>query len=70
MSRGINADESFLNYATNNNASLKTTIPMFIVRQFKLNKGDKLKWAISVDKDGDILLVRPIHIKIKDGMHK
>jgi hypothetical protein len=29
-----------------NKASLRTTIPMFIVKQWGLNAGDKLDWSL------------------------
>jgi len=70
MSRGANADESILNYATDNKKSMKTTIPIFIVRQFNLDKGDKLKWAISGDAKGEFLRVIPIYNKHKRGRNK
>jgi antitoxin component of MazEF toxin-antitoxin module len=46
MAKNIRADESILNPATPQSRSLRTTIPAFIVSQFELKKGDKLRWFI------------------------
>jgi hypothetical protein len=70
MSRGLNADETKLNYANNTKTSLKTTIPSFIVSQFQLDNGDIIKWAISTDEKGEFLKVRPIYRSKVDGMDK
>jgi bifunctional DNA-binding transcriptional regulator/antitoxin component of YhaV-PrlF toxin-antitoxin module len=37
-------------------ASLRTTIPMSIVRQWKLKEGDKLDWSWEA-RDGEMILV-------------
>jgi bifunctional DNA-binding transcriptional regulator/antitoxin component of YhaV-PrlF toxin-antitoxin module len=39
-------------------ASLRTTIPMFIVRQWGLKPGDKLDWSLEARKNEMIILVR------------
>jgi hypothetical protein len=46
MPKNSNADESILNPATSKGKSLRTTIPAFIVSQFDLKQGDRLKWSI------------------------
>lgn len=44
-------------------ASLRTTVPMAVVNQFKLSVGDKLDWTFDI-KDGEmIIIVRPIKIE-------
>jgi len=49
-----------LSLAAPKKASLRTTVPMAVVNQFKLAVGDKLDWTFDV-KDGEmILIVRPI----------
>ena len=35
-----------------NKASLRTTIPMFIVKQWGLKAGDKLDWLLEARKNG------------------
>ncbi|MDQ6864259.1 MAG: AbrB/MazE/SpoVT family DNA-binding domain-containing protein [Thermoproteota archaeon] len=37
-------------------ASLRTTIPMSIVRQWQLKEGDKLDWSWEA-RDGEMILV-------------
>jgi hypothetical protein len=41
-----------------NKASLRTTIPMFIVKQWGLKSGDKLDWSFSLLDNEMILVVR------------
>jgi bifunctional DNA-binding transcriptional regulator/antitoxin component of YhaV-PrlF toxin-antitoxin module len=53
MSKNQRTDESTLNLATSKRRSLRTTVPAFIMDQFQLKQGDKLKWKI----DGDKLVV-------------
>jgi antitoxin component of MazEF toxin-antitoxin module len=38
-------------------ASLKATIPMFIVKQWGLQAGDKLEWSFDVCKDNEMVVV-------------
>jgi hypothetical protein len=39
-------------------ASLRTTIPMFIVRQWGLRVGDKLDWSLEARKNEMVIVVR------------
>lgn len=39
-------------------ASLRTTIPMFIVKQWGLHAGDKLDWSLEARKDELVILVK------------
>jgi len=39
-------------------ASLRTTIPMFIVKQWELHAGDKLDWSLEARKDEIVILVK------------
>lgn len=41
-------------------ASLRTTVPMSIIRQWKLKPGDKLDWSWEVVKNEMILVVRKV----------
>jgi len=61
MARGTNADETILHYANKDKSSLKVTVPAFIVSQFKLKKGDKLKWAIAGSEQNGYLKVKPVY---------
>jgi hypothetical protein len=39
-------------------ASLRTTIPMFIVKQWGLHAGDKLDWSLEARNDEIVILVK------------
>jgi len=53
-----------LTKATSKSKSLRTTVPMGIVKQFNLSEGDKLNWEIKAE-DGDlVIVVRPEKNKI------
>jgi hypothetical protein len=38
-----------------NKASLKTTVPMFIVKQWNLKPGEEVEWALEVCRDGELV---------------
>jgi len=40
-----------------NKASLRTTIPMFIVKQWELKSGDKLDWSLEARSKNEIVIV-------------
>lgn len=44
-------------------ASLRTTIPMFIVKQWGLHAGDKLDWSLEARKDEIVILVKKAETK-------
>jgi hypothetical protein len=45
-----------------NRASLRTTIPMFIVKQWKLKVGDKLDWSLEArGKSQMVIVVRKLN---------
>jgi hypothetical protein len=41
-----------------NKASLRTTIPMFIVKQWGLRPGDKLDWSLDSKRNEIVILVK------------
>jgi bifunctional DNA-binding transcriptional regulator/antitoxin component of YhaV-PrlF toxin-antitoxin module len=41
-----------------NKASLRTTIPMFIVKQWGLKSGDKLDWSLEARKNEMVIVVK------------
>ena len=51
-------------------ASLRTTIPMFIVKQWGLHAGDKLDWSLEARKDEIVILVRKAETKNKNKKKK
>jgi hypothetical protein len=53
-------EQTTLGIATTGKDSLRTIVPMSIIKHFKLIAGDKLDWDFFV-KDGEIvLIVRPL----------
>jgi len=49
-----------LTKATSKSKSLRTTIPMGIVKQFNLSEGDKLNWEIRAEGGELIIVVKPL----------
>jgi len=45
---------------SSNKASLRTTIPMFIVKQWGLNSSDQLDWSFSLLDNELIVVVRKV----------
>lgn len=45
---------------TPNKASLRTTIPMFIVKQWGLKRGDKLDWSLEARKNEITIVIRKV----------
>lgn len=45
--------------STTKSGSLRTTIPMGIVKQFNLSQGDRLNWEIKAEDGELIIVVRP-----------
>ena len=43
-----------------NKASLRTTIPMFIVKQWGLKAGDKLDWSLEARKNEITIMFRKV----------
>ena len=46
--------------ATSKSKSLRTTIPMGIVKQFNISEGDKLDWEIRAENGELIIVVKPL----------
>jgi len=49
-----------LSLATSGKESLRTTVPMSILKHFKLEAGDKLDWDFEARNNDLIIVVRPI----------
>jgi bifunctional DNA-binding transcriptional regulator/antitoxin component of YhaV-PrlF toxin-antitoxin module len=49
-----------LTKATSKSRSLRTTVPMGIVKQFNLSEGDKLSWEIRAERGELIIVVKPL----------
>jgi bifunctional DNA-binding transcriptional regulator/antitoxin component of YhaV-PrlF toxin-antitoxin module len=46
--------------ATTGKESLRTTVPMSILKHFKLEAGDKLDWDFEARNNELIIIVRPV----------
>jgi antitoxin component of MazEF toxin-antitoxin module len=53
-------EQTVLTKATPNSDSLRTTVPMSIVKQFGLNQGDGLKWELQAKDNKLIVIVTPM----------
>jgi bifunctional DNA-binding transcriptional regulator/antitoxin component of YhaV-PrlF toxin-antitoxin module len=51
---------TYLNKAASKGESLRTTVPMSIVRQFGLTEDDKLDWIIKAEGDELIIYIKPL----------
>ena len=51
---------TYLNKAASKGESLRTTVPMSIVKQFGLTEDDKLDWMIKAEDNELIIHNRPI----------
>jgi len=49
-----------LTFAKTKSESLRTTVPMSIVKQFDLKAGDKIGWKLEVRNNEMIIIVTPI----------
>ncbi|MDR0461690.1 MAG: AbrB/MazE/SpoVT family DNA-binding domain-containing protein [Nitrososphaerota archaeon] len=49
-----------LSIATSKKESLRTTVPMTILKQFNLNAGDKLDWTYEARNNELIIVVKPV----------
>ncbi len=53
-------EHTVLTKATPKSDSLRTTVPMSIVRQFGLKDGDRLKWELQAKDNSLVIMVKPI----------
>jgi len=60
------AETTILTLATSKRASLRTTVPMSIVKQFGLKSGDKLEWTFEVKNNEIIIVVKPVKQAVKE----
>lgn len=55
-----------LTKATSKSRSLRSTVPIGIIKQFNLSAGDKLNWEIRVESGELIIVVKPLKGERKD----
>ena len=51
---------TYLTKATSKGESLRTTVPMSLVKQFGLTDQDKLDWILKAEGGELVILVKPI----------
>ncbi|WP_461866592.1 AbrB/MazE/SpoVT family DNA-binding domain-containing protein [Thermococcus sp.] len=56
----ILGERTILTKATPKSNSLRTTVPIFIVKQFGLNDGDMLDWELRVVGGELSIIVKPV----------
>jgi bifunctional DNA-binding transcriptional regulator/antitoxin component of YhaV-PrlF toxin-antitoxin module len=60
-------DKTTLHAATAKSKSLRTTVPVMVTRQFKLEEGDMLQWEIKAKKKDEFeIIVTPLKKKKRD----
>ncbi len=50
-----------LHIVSSGKASLKTTVPVFIVKQFNLRAGDRLDWRIDIHNNEMVIILKKIN---------
>jgi bifunctional DNA-binding transcriptional regulator/antitoxin component of YhaV-PrlF toxin-antitoxin module len=53
-------EKTTLTLAATGKESLRTTVPMSVVKQFNLKSGDKLDWAFDIKEGNIIIIIRPV----------
>ena len=53
-------EQTILIQASSKGKSLRTTLPMSLVKQFELKEGDRLDWKIQAKGDKLIIVVSPV----------
>jgi bifunctional DNA-binding transcriptional regulator/antitoxin component of YhaV-PrlF toxin-antitoxin module len=57
-----------LTRANNKSKSLRTTVPMSIVRRFDLREGDKLLWRFEAINNKLVIVIQPLKlIEVESG---
>jgi antitoxin component of MazEF toxin-antitoxin module len=51
---------TYLNKAATKGESLRTTVPMSIVKQFGLTDEDKLDWTLKVENGEIVIQIKPL----------
>lgn len=53
-------ETTVLALAASKRSSLRTTVPMSVVKQFGLQAGDKLEWSFQARNSEIVMVVKPI----------
>jgi antitoxin component of MazEF toxin-antitoxin module len=54
---------TYLNKAASKGESLRTTVPMSIIKQFGLTEDDKLEWVLKAEGGELIIQIKPLKEK-------
>jgi hypothetical protein len=61
LNRGKRMGEiTYLTKAASKSASLRTTVPMSLVKQFGLTEDDKLDWILKAEGGELVIIIKPI----------
>ncbi|MBC7334507.1 MAG: AbrB family transcriptional regulator [Actinobacteria bacterium] len=63
-------EHTVLTRAASKSNSLRTTVPIFIVKQFDLSEGDMLEWELHVINGELVIIARPVKRGEKSGNEK
>ncbi|MFW6121656.1 MAG: AbrB/MazE/SpoVT family DNA-binding domain-containing protein [Petrotogales bacterium] len=55
-----NGQETTLTRANVSSKSLRTTVPMGIIKQFDLREGDRLSWRIDIKDEKLVIIIEPL----------
>ena len=53
-------EKTTLTLAATGKESLRTTVPMSVVKQFNLTSGEKLDWTFDIKEGSMIVIIRPV----------
>jgi len=58
----VNGQVTTLTRANKTSQSLRTTVPMGIIKQFGLKEGDKLLWRLDVKDNKLVIVIEPLKV--------
>jgi len=58
----VNGQITTLTRANKTSQSLRTTVPMGIIKQFGLKEGDKLLWRLDVKDNKLVIVIEPVKV--------
>lgn len=58
----VNGQITTLTKANKTSQSLRTTVPMGIIKQFGLREGDKLKWRLEAMNNKLVIVIEPVKV--------
>ncbi|RLI79758.1 AbrB family transcriptional regulator [Archaeoglobales archaeon] len=58
----VDGQTTSLTRANKTSQSLRTTVPMGIIKQFGLKEGDKLLWRLDVKDNKLVIVIEPVKV--------